>query len=668
MVFNELFESEQVLDLLSRSLPTYLNTVNRDGLFGSTDPDNFNMSDLKSSSPVIEYVIRPHINILTILSAFIYHDHFPKHVTKIVSKERAIELITKGIEWLCDTHITGNKDIGDFLNRKRWGENWRSSLWASLTGLCAHLTKDHLSENLVKQVDHVVIFEANRFIDVLPPDGCEYYSRAEENAQDCTILAWAINSIPNHDNCSKWRRTLDIWGINIATTIKDKTIHSKYLDRSVSHWINTSTLFPDMTAESHGFLSLETLSYTMWVVFGMASYKMHGNEVPEVFLRRNHQETFDTLFRFCLPNGMLFSPAGTDLPLFIPKPLLLAWGLWNNDPRALKITSNTLNWMSDKLSNHLVEGLSSNDNGWDLFFQSQPGLELALLSILPFPKEQKFYSMGQIESAVDTRKIYPYVEVAYRRNVRTTRSVAWKALSSHPLISLNIHSFPELLTPLTANMMGIPRSKPGISSWETAHHEEHLKKHGFDTFGLINYYDQNNDIIMHREIRALAWGDDGIIVFDRVTANKDLSIPSQYLSPVYLVNDTWTGKKLKLISGSLKEVITSNDPTNKPISCPSFWASIEDRFLFQFIWNRTKGLTYIPGKEKNAPAYWKNGTLDTLGTHIHENDVSKGDIIYETGFFVGSGKSPRPFKSAGIGKEFFKGIVIMDGKETIGLD
>lgn len=668
MVFNELFESEQVLDLLSKSLNDLLQSNSEDGLFGSVSPNLFNMENLQTSSPVIEYVIRPHVNILTVLSAYIYHDYFPEKISGIITKEQALKLVTKGLEWLCNSHINGHRDIEQFLNRKRWGENWRSSLWAALAGLCAHLTKEYIPEELKQQVDQIVAFEADRFIDVFPPDGCEYYSRAEENAQDTLILAWAINSLPNHDNLPKWEKALNIWALNIATNISDHTDHRKFMDRSISHWINTTTLFPDMTAETHGFFSLETLSYTLWVVFAMAAYKMHNNTIPEVLYRKNHQISFDILLRFCLPNGMLYSPGGTDLPLFIPHPLLLAWGLWNNDPRALKITSTTLNWMQDKLHEKWVEGFPKSNEGWSLLFKSQPALELALLSILPFPKEQKFYTMGQIENAVDTRQIYPYVEVAYRRNVRTTRSIAWKALGNHPLISLNIHSYPELLVPLTANMLGIPRSKPSIKYWETAHHEDNLKKHGFDSFGRINYYGEFNQLIMHREIRALAWGDDGLIVFDRITADSELSIPDQYLSPVYLTNDIWTNNTLKIMSGSLKETIYSVDNSKRPINCPAFWLSVEDRLLFQFIWNRTKGLTFIPGYEKNAPAFWKNGTLDTLGTHVEESSFNKNEVIYENGFFIGSGKSPRPFKSHGIGKEFFKGIVIMDGKETVGLD
>ena len=59
--FSEKLESKKVLDLLSRSLPYYLKSWHEidpnTGLFGKIDPHSFNMKEIGSSSPVIEYVI-----------------------------------------------------------------------------------------------------------------------------------------------------------------------------------------------------------------------------------------------------------------------------------------------------------------------------------------------------------------------------------------------------------------------------------------------------------------------------------------------------------------------------------------------------------------------------------------------------------------------------------
>ncbi len=675
---SEKFEAKRILKLLSRSLPYYLKSWHdidsETGLFGNTDPQTFNMNDVGSSSPVIEYIIRPHINILVSLSAFLYKDCYTDDISAILPKEKAIVLIQKGLAWMCKTHITGSVDVDSFLERKRWGENWRSGLWAALMGVCAFLIQDILDKERRNKINRVIAFEADRFIDVLPPSGCDIDTKLEENAQDSMVVAWAINLMPEHPHVLKWKQTLNIWAINIASSSRNKADHSEYLGKSVSHWTTTQTLFPDLTAENHGFFHPEILSYGTWIVLSMAAFRFYEREIPDILHRKVHQETFDILLRFCLPNGMVYTPCSSDYPLLIPHPFALAWGLWNNDPRAQRMTGILLNWMDNNLqpSNDTdvpwIPGFEANYEGWELFFQSQVGFELAMLSVIPFPKEHRFYSMGQIESAIDTRHIYPYVQVCYRRNTRTSRSVAWRALGKHPVIGLNIHSYSELLIPFRANLLGIPKTDAGIKHWEVAFHNDFLKKNGFDTYGQINYYNALYERVLHRDIRVMTWGDDGLVVFDRIYADRELFFNEQYLSPVYLVNDIWTKNKLDLVSGSLKETIHASDFSGRHMNCPSFWASVENSVLFQFLWGRNKGLTYIPGNERNAPRYWNNCRLDMLAVYAEPKQYSQGDIAYEIGFYVGAGKAPRPFKSAGTCGDFFKGIVVMDGKNTAGLD
>ncbi len=676
--FGESIKPYEVLELLSRSLPYYTSSWKSFdhvlGYFGRTDPETFNMRNIGSSSPVIEYVIRPHLHILVIISAYLHANYFPSDFP--LGREQAKEYVNKGLDWACATHLSGNLDVETFLDRKRWGENWRSGLWASLLSLAAFLAKDFLSSELLEKVNRVLAFEADRFIDVLPPSGCETDTKIEENAQDTLVMAWAVNTLPDHANLKKWERTLAIWAVNIASSIEDTADHTNYLDKSVKHWISAQTLFPDMTAENHGFFNPEIFSYGTWVVLAMAAYRLHGKKEPVFLHRKNHQKTFDALLRFCLPNGIIYAPGSNDLPLFFPRPFALAWGLWNNDPRAVRMTTKLLNRLDRQtFSSQLdskspwVGGFSGSKDGWELLFQSQVGFELALLAILPFPNERRFYSLGQIESTVDTRHIYPYVEVCYRRNTRTTRSMSWKALGRHPVVGMSIHSRPELLCPSRAGMLGIPRvSDNPIKSWEVAFHHDHFQKDGFDTFGRIHYNDMNGKKIMRREVRIITWGEDGLIVLDRLIAETNLIFSEQYLSPVHLVNDRWTNFHLDLASGSLKERIDANNTKGRILSCPSFWACIESSLMFQFVWGAQKGLTYIPANKPNAPAYWKNCRLDMLAIRADTQQCIRDSIPYEVGFYLGTGKSPRPFKAAGDGGDFFSGLVIMDGKTTVGLN
>jgi hypothetical protein len=674
--FTEKLDPVKVLQLLSTSVPYYLKSWHeidqQRGLFGSIDPRSHNMRAVATSSPVIEYVVRPHLNVVCILAAYLYRTS--PALDQVAGRAQIVQYVVKGLRWACDTHLTGNLDVESFLERKRWGENWRSGLWTSLMSMATFLAKEHLPGALLADVKRVLAFEADRFVDVLPPSGCEIDTKLEENAQDVMVLAWAINMIPHHDHLGDWQRALSIWALNVASSVHDRADHTDYLDSSISRHISTQTLFPDMTAENHGFFHPLVLSYSCWIVAAMAAYALHDHEEPSVLKRKHHQQTFDILLRFCLPTGMLFEPSGQDLPLFIPRPMALAWGLWHNDPRALRMTGKLLAWMDALTSSNKentgqwVLGFKPEYEGWELFFQSQVGFELAMLAALPFKDELRFYSSGQIESAVDTRRVYPYIQVCYRRNTQTTRSVAWKAIGNHPTVTIGVHPHPELIASYKAQMLGIPALSEEIKHWDVAFHHDRFQKDGFDTYGRIWYRGKSGERLLRRDIRVLCWGEEGIILLDRISAESDLFFPEQYLSPLYLVNDVWTGSKLTFCSGSLREVFAASEKRNREISCPSFWASVENHLLLQFVWGRTKGLVYLPGGERNAPAYWENCRMDMLAVRVEGHAARKGDVVYQTGLYVGVGKGPKPFKSAGTAGEFFKGLVIMDGKNTIGLD
>ena len=316
-----------------------------------------------------------------------------------------------------------------------------------------------------------------------------------------------------------------------------------------------------------------------------------------------------------------------------------------------------------------VHGLERATDGWALHFQSLVGFELAMLAVLPPPApETRFYSPGQIESAVDTRRIYPYVQLCYRRNTRTTRSMAWKALGQHPIVGLTLHDAPELTVTSRAAMLGIPVTTPAIRQWTVLHHSDRFHRDGFDTAGRIVYADERGAPLLRRDIRVVTWGDEGLLVLDEITAEAALRMEEQYLSPIYIVNDRWTGGRALLASGSLQETIPSMPERRRVLSCPSYWASVNNALLVQLIWGQTKGLVYVPSGQRNTPPFWKNCCVDTLAVRLDSTDARPGQNAYRLAFFVGAGKGPRPLKSSGDAGPNFRGLVIMDGRNTLGLD
>jgi len=204
--FSDHLEPRIILELLSRGLPYYIESWHpiddTMGIFGASEPQSFNMQAFEYSSPVIEYVIRPHLQICCILAVYLWkeEDAFLTLGAGIEKKE-IIRMVQNGLTWACETHLTGSLDVENFLERKRWGENWRSSLWAAMMGICALLAKQYIFEGLLEKIKTVLAFEADRFIDVIPPSGCGIDTKLEENALDSLVMAWAIalNAGPPHE-------------------------------------------------------------------------------------------------------------------------------------------------------------------------------------------------------------------------------------------------------------------------------------------------------------------------------------------------------------------------------------------------------------------------------------------------------------------------------------
>ncbi len=675
--FSENIKSSEIVNFLSRSIPYYKSAWAEQGdgcgLFGSTDPEVFNMKSIGRSSPVIEYVVRPHVNILLILSVCVSQwESVSKDID--AEKEEIVSLIDKGFKWLVETHITGSKDVDAFLSKKRWGSNWRSGMWTGIAAAAFYFSSDILSEDVKRSFRELLAYEADRFTETMPPDGCRGDTKLTENATDTMLLAWALNILNDHENVPDWEKSLFRWSLNTATSIYDKTDHTKYLDSSVAKYTTTSTLFPDYTAESYGFFSPDIYTYSIWVVAGMAAFRLHDRDVPECFYRKVHTKVYDNLLRFTLPCGLLYSPSGNDYPLFLPRPFALAWGLWNQDSRAHRITSNLLKWMSKKIASvdgkspQWVLGFEPAFEGWELLFQSIPGMELALLAGLPMQNAGGMFTMGRIEQSIDTNTIYPYIELLFRRNVYTSRSVAWKDSNAHPSINISFHRSPELSVAADAGMLGIPDTSPAISKWETMFHNDRSKKDGFDTFGRIKYLSSSGDHLLTRDIRVLTWDDEGLILFDTIRAEQDIVMHEQYLSPQYFLNDVWADNEILIKSGSLQDSVESSSVEAKPVFCPSFWVTLNDTMICQMIWGRQKGFVFVPANQKNHPAYWHNARVDMLAVFEEGGSYKKGETVYRSGFYTGHGKSPKRFKTSGRDEDFYKGLIIMDGRSTLGLD
>ena len=637
------------------------------GFFGELDPKRYNMRSLQFSSPVIEYVVRPHAQILATIAALLKAS---QNSSELSEKDLMISYLNRGIKWLCRTHLTGDMDVDFFLERKRWGENWNSSLWASTMAIAAFFAKDFLDKETYSDACRVVSFEADRFIDTLPPDGRRGDSKAEETARDTMIIAWAMAMSPEHPHFSEWEHVLKIYALNIASTIYDQGEFYNMEGQAINSYITTVTMHPDYTLESHGFFHPEFLSYTQCVMGTILAFIATDQKIPAFLIRPAHDKVSERFLSCCLSNGYPWPVGAQDWPLWMLKPYSLAYSMWREDRIALKYLLNLLSLLADFQKKtgdgRFVPGMPLTSGGWGLTFESQIGFELAMLYFTPFADDLIIPSAGRFEKAQEDNQNFPYVQTMSRRTGKTFRAFTWNNLHGHPTASIVAQTNPFLTGIAPDNLIGnIEIEGQRILPKVLYHHEETFRE-GFETSGKITYCNRKQEFLS-RELRVYTWAEEGLLIFDRLTALCDLELKKEEACPLYLVNDEITNNRINIISGSLEESIPGPGEHAVDHVMPNSWVVIEDIMLYQIFWGMEKGIIYHDEIEKNETQYWKSIRMDKLFIRPKPGKYEKNQIIRQFGLYVGLGKSPKRFKVNGTPGDFFKGLILIEGKRTMAL-
>ncbi len=639
------------------------------GFFGEIDPKLFNMGDMGFSSPVIEYVVRPHLQILLCTTVLIRAAR-----DKQISAEneaRHLRYLREGLLWACRTHLTGDLDVPTFLRRKRWGENWNSSLWASALAMTACFGREYLDPSLLEAARRVVAFEADRFVDTLPPNGRRGDSKAEETARDTMLLAWALALCPDHANATQWEETLRIYALNVASTVYDHGEFTSLDGQAINSFIHTVTLHPDYTLESHGFFHPEFLSYTQWIMVAVLAFLATGRKVPEYFVRPAHDRVSELFLTCCLSNGCAWPVGGQDWPLWMLRPYSFAYGLWRDDRIALRTMLNLLSLLAelqDRIGDgRFIPGLPPTQGGWGLTYESQIGFELALLALTPFPDDLIVPSPGRFERAQEANNKFPYVQTLIRRNGKTFRSFTWKNLHGRPTASFVLQSNPLLVGIAPDSLVGRIRLQNQKLTPRVLFHQEETFREGFETSGKIVYHNAAGGAVLSREMRILTWTEEGLLIFDRLKALCDVRLEREDACPLYIVNDEITGNRVNFVSGSLEE--SAAGPGDEVIEhvMPNNWVVVEDSVLYQLFWGAEKGLVYRDETERNQPPYWKNLRMDSIFFRVKPGQYAAGRTIRQLGIYVGAGKNPKRFKINGQAETFFHGLILMEGKNTLAL-
>jgi hypothetical protein len=88
-----------------------------------------------------------------------------------------------------------------------WGNQWQSAQWASKVAVAGWLMWEFLDNETKNNVTRMIEYEANRFLNNIPPYANENYifnTMAEEIGWNATALQTACAMLPNHSNYKTW--------------------------------------------------------------------------------------------------------------------------------------------------------------------------------------------------------------------------------------------------------------------------------------------------------------------------------------------------------------------------------------------------------------------------------------------------------------------------------
>jgi len=173
------------------------------------------------------------------------------------------------------------------------------------------------------------------------------------------------------------------------------------------------------------------------------------------------------------------------------------------------------------------------------------------------------------------------------------------------------------VVPYKADLLGIPSLSDHIKHWEVVFHNDYFQKDGFDSSGRIHYYNKNGGAAAAQGHPGTYWGDDGLMVFDRIFAEKDYKGRGAYLSPLYLVNDFWTKNRIDFAAAPCANRLPRPRKSSAKSVVPRFGPASKTALLFQFVWGRdqrpylfTAGKTQRPTLLEKLPPRsicWRSG-------------------------------------------------------------
>ncbi len=184
-----------------------------------------------------------------------------------------------GLNYLTSGHITGSLSCAD---GQRWGGVWQSAWWTTRMALGAQLIFNELSTEQRKNLERVVVYEADLQLSRLVPTGLAEDTKAEENAWDAEILATAIALYPDHAHAAQWFDKFKEFTINTFSTAADLKDQRLVDGVPLCDQVYTVNLHSDYTLENHGAYHFCYVASPLHsIAWSFYALQQAGQSIPE---------------------------------------------------------------------------------------------------------------------------------------------------------------------------------------------------------------------------------------------------------------------------------------------------------------------------------------------------------------------------------------------------
>ena len=393
------------------------------------------------------------------------------------------------------THVTGDRTCPD---RKPWGNHWQSAWWTSRLFGGAQLLWDDLPAELRERLLKVLEHEADRHLNQ-PARHNEYGdTKAEENAWDSEVLAWALVLLPGHPHAGAWREAAAQLCLNTLSTAADATSNRVIEGRRLRDWVPGPCIHGDYTIENHGFFHLCYMACPLHsLAWDSYIFRRAGQPVPE-FVRHHVPEVWARLKQFALPSGRLAYVAGKDWPRY-------AYGLYFILPALVDLQQvygdADARWLEQQRVAAFVHEQEVNGDGsffgtrfthdklvrWPAEWNSDCAANLTIAALLhelgPTPQPT---AAAELQRRLAGTIVSPDSEFVVQRDAHRFASWCWKSHGG-PVTGLFCSDTGSSMLEWDHNLAGSLKLAGVKGGATVAAHRETLFEGGFATVGTVHH-------------------------------------------------------------------------------------------------------------------------------------------------------------------------------------